>query len=74
MNSTISVTTSELQFMVENLVEQKLLELYGDPEANLELNDDLKDRLLRQRKEINEGTAKTYSLEEAMTKLGLNDA
>ena len=73
MNSTISVTTNELQYMVENFVEQKLLELYGDPEAALELNDELKERLLRQRKELDEGVAKTYSFEEAMAKLGLNN-
>lgn len=73
MSSTvIEITTDELRFMVDNLVEEKLVALFGDPEADLELRDDLKERLLKQRHEIKDGVAKTYSFNEVIAKLDLD--
>ncbi len=73
MSSTvIEVTTDELRQMVDNLVEEKLIALFGDPEAGFELRDELKERLLRQSHEIKDGTAKTYSMDEVLAKLDLD--
>lgn len=72
MEATIEVTTSDLRMMVDRLVEEKIIDMFGDPESDLELRDDLKERLLRQQADLKNGVAKTYSYEEVMAKLGLD--
>ena len=49
------MTRNELQEMIAAIVEQKLLELFGDPEARLPLRKSLQDRLLRQRQAVAKG-------------------
>ena len=46
------MTKNELQEMIETTVEQKLLELLGDPDEGLHLKKLLRDRLLRQKQAV----------------------
>jgi hypothetical protein len=46
------ITAKELQKMIVAAVEEKLLELLGDPDQGLELKKSLKNRLLRQKKRV----------------------
>lgn len=64
------VATEELREMVDTMVEEKITSILGDPEDDLEIRDDLKARLLRQREELRNGK-KSYSFDEAMNRLGL---
>jgi hypothetical protein len=53
MAATVSrMTKNELKEIIESTVEQKLLELLGDPDQGLVLKKIVKDRLLRQRKSV----------------------
>ena len=49
------MTKSELQEMIETTVEQKLLELLGDPDEGLPLKKLVRDRLSRQKKAVAAG-------------------
>jgi len=49
------MTKHELKEIIESTVEQKLLELLGDPDQGLVLKKTVKDRLLRQRKSVTSG-------------------
>ena len=49
------MTKHELKEIIESTVEQKLLELLGDPDQGLVLKKTVKDRLLRQRKTVSSG-------------------
>jgi hypothetical protein len=49
------MTTRELREMMEDLIEEKLVELFGDPDQGLELRDSLRERLLRQRRDVKAG-------------------
>ena len=49
------MTKSELQEMIETTVEQKLLELLGDPDKGLHLKKVVRDRLLRQKQAVAAG-------------------
>lgn len=44
-----------LETVVEVTVERTLLEMLGDPDEGLEIRDDVRDRLLRQRQEVDAG-------------------
>jgi hypothetical protein len=46
------ITTKELQKMIGAVVEEKLLELIGDPDQGLELKKSLRNRLLQQKKRV----------------------
>lgn len=46
------MTTKELQKMIGAVVEEKLIELLGDPDHGLEIKKSLRNRLLRQKKGI----------------------
>ena len=49
------MTKEELREMIEAAVEQKLLEMFGDPDEGLEIRESVRDRLLRQKKAIATG-------------------
>lgn len=49
------MTAKELQKMISSAVEEKLLELLGDPDRGLEIKKSLRNRLLRQKKEVSLG-------------------
>jgi hypothetical protein len=65
------MTKHELKEIIESTVEQKLLELLGDPDEGLVLKKALKDRLLRQRKAVAVG-ARGEALTAIVKRLGLN--
>jgi len=46
------MSKEELREMIEAAVEQKLLEMFGDPDEGLEIRESVRDRLLRQKKAI----------------------
>jgi len=49
------MTKDELIEVIETIVEQKLLELLGDPDEGLPIRKSVHDRLLRQRKAVAAG-------------------
>ncbi|HEY4760768.1 MAG TPA: hypothetical protein VIH42_09330 [Thermoguttaceae bacterium] len=49
------MTAKELQKMIGATVEEKLLELLGDPDRGLKIKKSLQKRLLRQKKEVSLG-------------------
>jgi hypothetical protein len=51
---------------LENLIEQKILEVFGDPDAGLELREDFKEKL-KKRLSVN---SKRISHREAVEKFG----
>jgi hypothetical protein len=64
------MTTGELREMVGDLIEEKLVELFGDPDQGLELRDSLRERLLRQRREVDAGE-RGEALDNVVRRLGL---
>jgi hypothetical protein len=63
-------TKHELKEIIESTVEQKLLELLGNPDQGLVLKKTVKDRLLRQRKTVASGQ-RGESLAMIVKRLGL---
>jgi len=49
------MTAKELQKMIGTIVEEKLLELLGDPDRGLEIKMSLRNRLMRQKKSVSLG-------------------
>ena len=64
------MTKHELKEIIESTVEQKLLELLGDPDQGLVLKKTVKDRLHRQRKAVASGQ-RGESLSVIAKRLGL---
>jgi hypothetical protein len=73
-NTVARMTKEELREMieavVETAVEQKLLEILGDPDEGLEVRKQLQKRLLRQRQAVAAGE-RGQPLEEVVRRLGL---
>jgi hypothetical protein len=56
MASTVAqMTREELREMIETSIEQKLLEILGDPDEGLEIRESVRDRLLCQREAVAAG-------------------
>ena len=56
MASTVAqMTKDELREMIEASIEQKLLEMLGDPDEGLEIRESVRDRLLRQKEAVAAG-------------------
>ncbi|MBC7260646.1 MAG: hypothetical protein H5T63_01420 [Chloroflexi bacterium] len=71
MSNTIAqMTKSELKELIETSIEQKLLELLGDPDEGLPIRKSVRDRLLRQRKAVSAGE-RGEPFEEVVRRLGL---
>jgi len=69
MGSNIAqLTKDEIKELIEETVEQKLIELLGDPDEGLELRKSLRERLLRQRKNVLSGK-RGVPIEDAIKKL-----
>ncbi len=49
------MTKEELREMIANLIEQKLVELLGDPAEGLPIKSPLRQKLLRQKKAVKHG-------------------
>lgn len=71
MHTTVSeMTREELRQMIEMAVEQKLLELLGDPDEGLPIRKSVRDRLMRQREAVAAGE-RGEPLEDVSRRLGL---
>ena len=56
MSSTVvQVSKQELTSIIVNVVEQKLIELIGDPDDGLTIKQNLRKRLLRQKRAVEKG-------------------
>lgn len=54
-NTVAQMTKEELKELIAAIIEQKLLELIGDPDEGLQIRKSLHDRLLLQKKAVAEG-------------------
>lgn len=68
--STARITKSELANMIDRAVEEKLLQLLGDPDENLVFKKSLRTRLLRQKKAVVKGQ-RGEDFNRLVSKLGL---
>jgi hypothetical protein len=50
-----NMTADELKDMIGEIIEEKLIELFGDPEDDLGIREPLKARLRQQMKDVAEG-------------------
>jgi len=64
------MTKEELREMIETVIEEKLLELLGDPDEGLPIQKTVRDRLLRQREEVASGE-RGEPFEEVTRRLGI---
>jgi hypothetical protein len=64
------MTQEQLREMIGETVEEKLIELLGDPDAGLIIRKSLRTRLLRQRRKVVQGH-RGDSLDAVARKLGL---
>ena len=64
------MTKDELREMIETSIEQKLLELLGDPDEGLPIRKSARDRLLRQKQVVSAGE-RGEPIEDVMRRLGL---
>ena len=51
----VQVSKQELAQIISNVVEQKLVELFGDPDDGLTMKQTLRKRLLRQKRAVAKG-------------------
>ena len=70
MGTIAEMTKNELREMIETIIEQKLLELLGDPDEELPIRKSVRDRLLRQKKAVAKGE-RGESFEDTIQRLGL---
>ena len=64
------MATDELKEVIGAAVEQKLLELFGDPDEGLVMTKTLRNRLLRQKKAVAKGE-RGELFEDVVARLGL---
>ncbi len=64
------MTKEELRELIETSIEQKLLEILGDPDEGLEIRKSVRDRLLRQKKAVAAGE-RGEPFEDVVRRLGL---
>jgi hypothetical protein len=70
MATIAEMTKEELREMIETIIEQKLLELLGDPDEGLPIRKALRDRLLRQKQAVVRGE-RGEPFEDVVQRLGL---
>jgi len=70
MATIVEMTKDELKEMIETIIEQKLLELLGDPDKGLSLRKAVQDRLLRQKQAVESGE-RGEPFEDVVRRLGL---
>jgi hypothetical protein len=61
----------ELEGWIEHIVDQRLVELFGDPDEGLELREELVERLREQQKRVAAGE-RGQPMEEVFKELGLD--
>jgi len=64
------MTKDELRKMIETTIEQKLLELLGDPDEGLPIRKQIHDRLLRQKQAVAAGE-RGRSFRDVVRRIGL---
>ena len=64
------MTKEELRMMIDETLEQKLIELFGDPDEGLELRESVKKRLAKQRIMVARGEHRK-DLADVIKQLGL---
>jgi len=64
------MTKEELKELIETIVEQKMLELIGDPDEGLSIREELLQRLKRQKEQVSSGK-RGKSFESVVKELGL---
>jgi hypothetical protein len=64
------MTKAELVELIESSIEQKLLEMLGDPDEGLPIRKSVRERLLRQKQAVTAGE-RGEPLDEVVRKLGL---
>lgn len=64
------MTKEELRRLIDEALEEKLIELFGDPDEGFEINEALKLRLLKQKEAVAKGE-RGLSLDEVTAELGL---
>jgi hypothetical protein len=71
MTTTLAqMTRIELKEMIEAIIEQKLIELLGDPDEELSIRKPVRDRLLRQKQAVATGE-RGEPFEDVVRRLGL---
>ncbi len=70
MATVAQMTKKELEEMIGTVVEQKLLELFGDPDEGLPVRQSLRKRLLRQKQAVAKGL-RGESLDKVARRAGL---
>ena len=70
MSSVTRMTKEQLREMIGETVEEKLLELLGDPDDGLAIRSSVRARLLRQRRKVARGE-RGEPLEDVVRRLGL---
>ena len=71
MSDTVAqMSKDELKAMLETTVEQKLLELLGDPDEGLEIRRSVRERLMRQKRAVAAGE-RGEPFEDVVRRLGL---
>ena len=71
MSSVARMTKEQLREMIGETVEEKLIELLGDPDDGLAIRSSVRARLLRQRRKVARGD-RGESLDDVARKLGLH--
>ena len=64
------MTADELKELIGDIVEQKLIELFGDPDEGLPISKTLRNRLVRQKRAVAKGE-RGELFEEVVARLGL---
>ena len=70
MATVAEMTKEELRDLIESVVEEKLLELLGDPDEGWVLREEVRKRLLRQKRAVAEGE-RGESMEDVLEHLGV---
>lgn len=70
MTTVTKMTKEEFREMIETVIEEKLLELLGDPDEGLPIRKTVRDRLLRQREAV-ASSERGEPFEEVTRRLGL---
>ena len=71
METTISqMSVGELRKLISDVVEEKLAQ-YADPDAGLELRDEIKELLIRQRERFDSGEDRGVPADQVYRELGL---
>ncbi|MBI3734594.1 MAG: hypothetical protein HY259_14235 [Chloroflexi bacterium] len=71
MKTVAQLTVPQLEALIENVIERKMIELLGDPDAGLELKPGVKTKLRRSLAAVERGE-RGIPAREVATELGLN--